>query len=147
MAQILPDDRARQGPSGRPVLLVLVAALVLCGVAIAGYLTWVTMTSPSSPQPGCLACRCHRVAHRKQQAGFPGRSVAAAQQREQRPGHACGPTSRDASIILSVRCCFLCIAGFALRSRSPRATFRPNDLHKGPLHGPHPRETRRGGIR
>jgi len=49
MAKIVSDDRARQGSSGRPVLVVLIAALFLCGVAIAGYLTWVTMTSPTSP--------------------------------------------------------------------------------------------------
>lgn len=49
MAKIVPDDRARQGPAGRPVLVVLICALILCGIAIAGYLTWVTMTSPTSP--------------------------------------------------------------------------------------------------
>ncbi len=49
MVKIVSDDRARQGPSGRPVLVVLIAALFFCGIAIAGYLTWVTMTSPTSP--------------------------------------------------------------------------------------------------
>ena len=49
MAKIVSDNRARQGPPGRPVLVVLVCALILCGVAIAGYLSWVTLTSPTAP--------------------------------------------------------------------------------------------------
>ncbi|WP_210493378.1 hypothetical protein [Microvirga antarctica] len=49
MAKIVTDERARQGPSGRPVLVVLIAAMILCGIAIGGYLTWVTKTSPDSP--------------------------------------------------------------------------------------------------
>ena len=49
MAQQIPDDRARQGASGRPVLAVLIGALLLVGVAISGYLLWVGSTSPSDP--------------------------------------------------------------------------------------------------
>ena len=30
MTKIVPDDRARQGPTGRPVLGVLIGALALC---------------------------------------------------------------------------------------------------------------------
>lgn len=48
MARIIPDDRSRQGPSGRPVLGVLVGALALLAVAIAGYMIWVGATSPDS---------------------------------------------------------------------------------------------------
>ncbi|MGO4572258.1 hypothetical protein [Microvirga sp. 2TAF3] len=49
MPKIVPDDRARQGPPGRPVLGVLIGALVLCVVAIGGYLVWVGLSSPSNP--------------------------------------------------------------------------------------------------
>lgn len=52
MPKIVRDDRARQGPPGRPVLGVLIGALVLCAVAIGGYLTWVGMTSPDNPNQG-----------------------------------------------------------------------------------------------
>jgi hypothetical protein len=47
--EIISDDRARQGPSGRPVLRVLVGALFLCAVAISGYLVWVGTSSPDDP--------------------------------------------------------------------------------------------------
>ena len=49
MPKIVPDDRARQGPSGRPVLGVLIGALALCVVAIGGYMLWVGSTSPDNP--------------------------------------------------------------------------------------------------
>jgi hypothetical protein len=49
MRKVVPDDRSRQGPSGRPVLGVLIGALALCAVAIGGYLVWVGMTSPDNP--------------------------------------------------------------------------------------------------
>src|SRR5215213_32445 len=41
MNEIVPDDRARQGMSGRPVLGVLIGALLLIAVALTGYLLWV----------------------------------------------------------------------------------------------------------
>jgi hypothetical protein len=47
--EIISDDRARQGPPGRPVLRVLVGALFLCAVAISGYLVWVGTRSPDDP--------------------------------------------------------------------------------------------------
>jgi hypothetical protein len=47
MPRIVPDDRARQGASGRPVLGVLIGSLALVAVAIAGYLIWVGATSPT----------------------------------------------------------------------------------------------------
>ncbi len=45
----VPDDRARQGPSGRPVLGVLLGGLLLCAVAIGGYMIWVGTESPDAP--------------------------------------------------------------------------------------------------
>jgi hypothetical protein len=49
MREVLTDDKARQGPRGRPVLGVLIGGLALCAVAIGGYLVWVGMTSPDAP--------------------------------------------------------------------------------------------------
>jgi hypothetical protein len=49
MPKIVPDDRARQGPSGRPVLGVLIGALFLIAVSITGYMIWVGSTSPDHP--------------------------------------------------------------------------------------------------
>jgi hypothetical protein len=49
MAKIIPDDRSRQGPPGRPVLGVLIGALALLAVAITGYMIWVGATSPDNP--------------------------------------------------------------------------------------------------
>lgn len=50
MPRILPDDQARQGPPGRPVLAVLMGALLLCAVVFAGYMLWVGATSPDVSQ-------------------------------------------------------------------------------------------------
>ena len=49
MPKIVPDDRARQGASGRPVLGVLIGSLALLAVAVAGYMVWVGATSPDDP--------------------------------------------------------------------------------------------------
>jgi|EndMetStandDraft_7_1072992.scaffolds.fasta_scaffold3236645_1 hypothetical protein len=49
MAPIVTDNRARQGPPGRPVLGVLIGGLALIAVALTGYLVWVGSTSPDSP--------------------------------------------------------------------------------------------------
>lgn len=46
MPRMLSDDQARQGPTGRPVLGVLIGALLLCAVAVACYMVWVGMSSP-----------------------------------------------------------------------------------------------------
>jgi hypothetical protein len=43
------DDSARQGPLGRPVLMVLVAALLLAGIYLTGMLIWVGLRSPDHP--------------------------------------------------------------------------------------------------
>lgn len=47
MPKIVPDDRARQGASGRPVLGVLIGSLALLAIAVTGYLIWVGSTSPT----------------------------------------------------------------------------------------------------
>lgn len=49
MNKIVRDDHARQGASGRPVLAVLIGALLLLGVSLGGYLLWVGTTSPDAP--------------------------------------------------------------------------------------------------
>jgi hypothetical protein len=49
MTRIVEDDRARQGPKGKPVLGVLVGALVLCAVALAGSMMWAGAESPDAP--------------------------------------------------------------------------------------------------
>lgn len=49
MPTIVPDDRTRQGPRGRPVLGVLIGALALLALALGGYMIWVGSESPDSP--------------------------------------------------------------------------------------------------
>ncbi|HEX2137115.1 MAG TPA: hypothetical protein VHG30_14630 [Microvirga sp.] len=49
MNKIVPDDRARQGPSGRPVLGVLIGALFLLALSLTGYLLWTGSESPNQP--------------------------------------------------------------------------------------------------
>lgn len=49
MTNVVRDDRARQGPKGKPVLGVLIGAMVLCVVALAGYMMWAGSQSPDSP--------------------------------------------------------------------------------------------------
>jgi hypothetical protein len=49
MRKIVPDERARQGPAGRPVLGVLIGALLLCAVAITGFMLWTGSQSPDAP--------------------------------------------------------------------------------------------------
>jgi hypothetical protein len=49
MTQIVPDDRARQGGSGRPVLGVLIGTLALCALALGGFMLWTGSESPDSP--------------------------------------------------------------------------------------------------
>lgn len=46
----MPDQRARQGGRGRPVLMVLAASLVLLGIYMVSLMTWTGTTSPTSPQ-------------------------------------------------------------------------------------------------
>jgi flagellar basal body-associated protein FliL len=50
MDKIVADDRARGGTKGSPVLIVLVAALVLCGIALTGFMMWTGSQSPTSSQ-------------------------------------------------------------------------------------------------
>ena len=49
MDKIVSDNRARQGPRGRPVLMVLVGSLVLLGVYMIGLMVWSGSESPPSP--------------------------------------------------------------------------------------------------
>jgi hypothetical protein len=48
MARIVQDQTARQGPKGRPVLMVLVGALALIGLYLVSMLIWSGSTSPDS---------------------------------------------------------------------------------------------------
>lgn len=48
MAKVVADQRARGGGSGRPMLYVLVASLVLLAVYMAVFLGWSGATSPPS---------------------------------------------------------------------------------------------------
>ncbi len=49
MAKIVRDDRARQGPSGRPVLMVLIGSFVLLGIYMLSLLIWSGSESPDHP--------------------------------------------------------------------------------------------------
>lgn len=46
MKRVVDDQRARQGPKGKPVLVVLVSSLILIGAALAIYMMWVDNESP-----------------------------------------------------------------------------------------------------
>ncbi len=46
MPEILPEQEARQGAKGKPVLYVLLASLVLLAIAITGLMTWQGASSP-----------------------------------------------------------------------------------------------------
>src|SRR5690554_2025484 len=48
MPKIIRDDRARQGPFGRPGLGVLLGGLALAAIAAAGLMIWIGATSPDS---------------------------------------------------------------------------------------------------
>lgn len=50
MAKVVADQRARGGGRGKPVLYVLIAAMVLLGIYMVVLLSWSGMTSPTSPQ-------------------------------------------------------------------------------------------------
>ncbi len=49
MAQMVPDERARQGPKGKPVLMVLVGMVVLLGIYMASMMLWVGSDAPDHP--------------------------------------------------------------------------------------------------
>jgi hypothetical protein len=49
MTDVVRDDRARQGPKGKPVLGVLIGTMALCAVALAGFMIWAGSRSPDSP--------------------------------------------------------------------------------------------------
>lgn len=49
MANMLPDERVRQGPKGRPVFMVLIGSLVLLGLYMAGMMLWAGSDSPDNP--------------------------------------------------------------------------------------------------
>jgi hypothetical protein len=48
MARIVEDQTARQGPKGRPVLLVLIGAFALIALYLVSMLIWSGSTSPDS---------------------------------------------------------------------------------------------------
>ncbi|HEV7439424.1 MAG TPA: hypothetical protein VGN94_07325 [Methylobacterium sp.] len=47
MVERLPEQNARQGSRGKPVLYVLIASLVLLAIATVGLLTWNGAKSPN----------------------------------------------------------------------------------------------------
>jgi hypothetical protein len=47
--KVVEDDRARQGPKGRPVLLVLIGSGVLLGIYLLSMLVWSGTDSPTQP--------------------------------------------------------------------------------------------------
>ena len=49
MRKIVEDDRARQGPRGRPVMLVLIGSFLLIGIYLLSMLFWAGSQSPNSP--------------------------------------------------------------------------------------------------
>ncbi len=49
MRKMVADDRARQGPRGRPVLMVLVGSFLLIGLYLESMLVWSGSGSPTSP--------------------------------------------------------------------------------------------------
>jgi hypothetical protein len=49
MRKIVEDDRARQGPKGRPVFLVLIGSFLLLGLYLVGMMMWSGSESPTSP--------------------------------------------------------------------------------------------------
>lgn len=49
MRKIVEDERARQGPKGRPVFLVLVGSLLLIGLYLVGMMMWSGSETPTSP--------------------------------------------------------------------------------------------------
>lgn len=46
------DVEARQGPKGRPVLLVLVASFALLGLYLVGMMIWTFVSAPTNPREG-----------------------------------------------------------------------------------------------
>lgn len=49
MPKIVEDERTRQGPKGRPVLMVLVGSFVLIGLYLLTMMVWSGSTSPDNP--------------------------------------------------------------------------------------------------
>src|SRR3990170_5028319 len=48
MARIVSDDDARGGGRGKPMLIALVAALIVAGGALAGFMVWSGSQSPDA---------------------------------------------------------------------------------------------------
>jgi cytoskeletal protein RodZ len=48
MRKIVEDERARQGPKGRPVFLVLIGSFLLIGIYLLSMLVWSGSDSPDS---------------------------------------------------------------------------------------------------
>jgi hypothetical protein len=49
MPKIVEDQRARQGPKGRPVFLVLIGSFVLLGIYLLAMMFWAGSESPTAP--------------------------------------------------------------------------------------------------
>jgi cytoskeletal protein RodZ len=64
MRKIVEDERARQGPKGKPVFLVLIGSFLLIGIYLLSMLVWSGSESPNSPSQDAS----------RQQAGSPSSS-------------------------------------------------------------------------
>lgn len=56
MSKIIPEEKAKQGRRGRPVLVVLVCAILLALVAWAGVEIWgEQIDAPANEEPGQIS--------------------------------------------------------------------------------------------
>ena len=71
MAKIVDNDRARQGPRGRPVFLVLIGSFVLIGIYLISMLVWSGSESPNSPSQDAARQQAAPTASSNASAGTP----------------------------------------------------------------------------
>ena len=71
MPKIVPDEGARQGPRGRPVLLVLLGSFLLIGLYLVSLLVWSGSESPTHPSQGASQQAASPSASSSNTAGTP----------------------------------------------------------------------------